>query len=56
MRIKSYIFASINVSFLWRRKLGHISMDILSKLVKNELVKGLPHLAFKKEKLCDACY
>jgi hypothetical protein len=56
MRIKSYIVASINVSFLWRRKLGHISMDILSKLVKNELVKGLPHLAFKKEKLCDACY
>ena len=56
MRIKSYIFASINVSFLWHRKLGHISMDILSKLVKNELVKGLPHLAFKKEKLCDACY
>jgi hypothetical protein len=48
MRIKSYIVASINVSFLWHRKLGHISMDILSKLVKNELVKGLPHLAFKK--------
>ena len=32
-----------------------ISIDILSKLVKNELVKGFPHIAFKKEKLYDAC-
>ena len=31
-------------------------MNILSKLVKNELVKGLPHNAFKKERLCDASY
>lgn len=25
-------------------------MDILSKLVKNELVKGLPHIALKKKR------
>jgi hypothetical protein len=30
-------------------------MDIFSKLTKNELVKGLPHIAFKKKKLCTAC-
>jgi hypothetical protein len=29
-------------------------MYILSKLVKNELIKGLSHIAFKKQKLCDA--
>ena len=31
MRIKSYLIASINYSFLWHRKLCHISMDILFK-------------------------
>jgi len=34
MRIENYLVASINDSFLWHRKLGHISMNILSKLVK----------------------
>ena len=34
MRIENYLVASINDSFLWNRKLGHISMNILSKLVK----------------------
>jgi len=34
MRIENYLVASINDSFLWHRRLGHISMNILSKLVK----------------------
>jgi hypothetical protein len=55
MRIKSCLVASINDSFHWHRRLGHISMDIFSKLIKNELVKGLPYIAFKKKKLCTAC-
>ena len=55
MRIESCLVSSINNSFLWHRRLGHICIDILSKLVKNELVKGLIHIAFKKKKLCDFC-
>jgi hypothetical protein len=35
IRITSYLVVSINYNFLWHRKLGHISMKILSKLVKN---------------------
>jgi hypothetical protein len=54
MRIENCLVASINDSFLWHRRLDHISMYILSKLVKNELIKGLSHIAFKKQKLCDA--
>jgi len=30
-------------------------MNIISKLVKNELVEGLAHIVFKKKKLCDVC-
>jgi hypothetical protein len=48
MRIESCLVASINDNFLWHRRLCYISMDILSKLIKNELLKGLPHIAFKK--------
>ena len=55
MRIESCLVTSINDSFLQHKRLGHINMDILSKLVKNELVKGLPHIALKKKKLCDDC-
>ena len=51
---KSCLIAIINDSFLWHKRLGHISIDILSKLVKNKLVKYLPHIALKNEKLCDA--
>jgi len=54
MSIESCLVVRINDNFLWHRRLGHISMNILSKLVKNELVNGLPHIAFEKERLCDA--
>ena len=30
-------------------------MNIISKLVKNDLIKDLPYIAFKKEKLNDTC-
>jgi hypothetical protein len=55
MRVKSCLVTSINDSFLWHKKLGHISMNIISKLVKDELAKDLPHIGFKKEKLCEDC-
>jgi len=53
MSIESCLVTSINNSFFRHRILGHISMDILLKLVKNELVRGLPHFVFKNEKLYD---
>ncbi len=48
--------ATINEnSWLWHRRLGHASMDLLSNLSKLELVKGLPNTKFIKHKVCDAC-
>jgi len=53
MRIESSLVSSINDSFFFffffHIKLYNIKKDILSKLVKNELVKGLLHLALKKK-------
>ena len=33
-----------NVSFLWHKRLGHASMDLIHKLQAKELVRGLPYI------------
>ena len=53
---ESFLIANdVNDSWLWHKILGHASMKTLSKLVKNDLVIGLPKLTFNKDKICDAC-
>jgi hypothetical protein len=39
----------------WHRKLGHLSFDLLSRLSKLNLVRGLPQLRFEKKLLCALC-
>ena len=41
---------------LWHRKLGHTSLRLISKLLKYNLVRGLPSMSSKSDDiLCDAC-
>ena len=42
-------------SWLWHKRIAHIHMDHLNKLISKELVIGLPKIRFEKDKLCDAC-
>ncbi|KAJ0080961.1 hypothetical protein Patl1_12252 [Pistacia atlantica] len=42
-------------SWLWHRRLGHASINVIAKLSKRDLVHGLPKLALKKDHVCDAC-
>ena len=42
-------------SWLWHRKLGHISFDHLSRIYSKESVKGILYLKFEKNRICDAC-
>ena len=42
-------------SWLWHRRLGHISFDHLSKINSKELEKGIPYLKSEKNRICDAC-
>jgi len=42
-------------SWLWNRRIAHIHMNHLNKLVSNELVHDLPKLKFEKEHVCEAC-
>ena len=43
------------VSWLWHRKLGHASFSVLNRLVKLNLVDGLPKIKFTQHEICDAC-
>ena len=40
---------------LWHRRLGHVRMKQLNRLVKHDLVKGLKDVVFEKNKLCSSC-
>ncbi|CAH9110852.1 unnamed protein product [Cuscuta epithymum] len=42
-------------AFLWHRRLGHASFDLLAKLSSNNLVVGLPFMKSAKLQFCDAC-
>nr|GEU56190.1 hypothetical protein [Tanacetum cinerariifolium] len=47
--------ASADESMLWHRRLGHLNIKTMNKLVKNNLVKGLPSKCFENDHTCVAC-
>ncbi|GJW43966.1 putative ribonuclease H-like domain-containing protein [Tanacetum coccineum] len=50
-----YLNAIIDESNTWHRRLGHINFKTLNKLVKANLVKGLPSKIFENDHSCVAC-
>ncbi|GJX58453.1 putative ribonuclease H-like domain-containing protein [Tanacetum coccineum] len=48
--------ATSDESKLWHRRLGHINFKTLNKLVKGNLVRGLPSKVFKNDHTCVACH
>nr|GFC93173.1 putative ribonuclease H-like domain-containing protein [Tanacetum cinerariifolium] len=53
----TYLFAkaTLDESNLWHRRLGHVNFKITNKLVKGNLVKGLPTKVFTNDNSCVAC-
>nr|GEW21933.1 hypothetical protein [Tanacetum cinerariifolium] len=51
------LFANVTLdeSNLWHRRLGHINFKTMNKLVKGNLVKGLPSKVFENNHTCVAC-
>nr|GFA36603.1 putative ribonuclease H-like domain-containing protein [Tanacetum cinerariifolium]GFA36746.1 putative ribonuclease H-like domain-containing protein [Tanacetum cinerariifolium] len=47
--------ATIDESNLWHRRLGYINFKTINKLVKGNLVRGLPTKVFKNDNTCVAC-
>ncbi|GJY15958.1 putative ribonuclease H-like domain-containing protein [Tanacetum coccineum] len=47
--------ATIDESNLWHKRLGHINFKTMNKLVRGNLVRGLPSKLFKNDQTCVAC-
>nr|GEY75912.1 putative ribonuclease H-like domain-containing protein [Tanacetum cinerariifolium] len=46
---------TLDESNLWHRRLGHINFKTMNKLVKGNLVRGLPSKVFENKQTCVAC-
>ncbi|GJX12840.1 retrovirus-related pol polyprotein from transposon TNT 1-94 [Tanacetum coccineum] len=53
----TYLFAKAtpDESNLWHRRLGHVNFKTMNKLVRGNLVRGLPSKLFKINQTCVAC-
>nr|GEU85692.1 putative ribonuclease H-like domain-containing protein [Tanacetum cinerariifolium] len=47
--------ATLDESNLWHKRLGHINFKTMNKLVKGNLVRGLPSKVFENNHTCVAC-
>ncbi|GJS56981.1 putative ribonuclease H-like domain-containing protein [Tanacetum coccineum] len=47
--------ATLDESMLWHRRLGHINFKNINKLVKDNLIRGLPTKSFENDQTCVGC-
>ncbi|GJS37702.1 putative ribonuclease H-like domain-containing protein [Tanacetum coccineum] len=47
--------ATLDESMIWHRRLGHVNFKTINKLVKENLVRGLPTKCFENDQTCVAC-
>ena len=53
--VDNCLVVNVNDSWLWHRRMGHVSMHQILKISKHDLVNGLPKLNFEKDQVCEAC-
>jgi transposase InsO family protein len=49
------LIAKTSMGWLWHRRLAHVGMKNLHKLLKGEHVLGLTNVCFEKDRPCAAC-
>jgi hypothetical protein len=49
------LIAKTNMGWLWHRRLAHVGMKNLHKLLKREHILGLTNVHFEKDGICSAC-
>jgi hypothetical protein len=49
------LIAKTNMGWLWHRRLAHVGMKNLHKLLKGEHILCLTNVHFKKDRICSAC-
>jgi hypothetical protein len=49
------LFTKASLGWLWHRRLAHVGMSTLKKVLKKDMVRGLKDVVFEKDKPCSAC-
>jgi transposase InsO family protein len=49
------LIAKANMGWLWHRRLTHVGMMNLHKLIKGEHILGLTNVHFEKDRICSSC-
>jgi hypothetical protein len=49
------LIAKSNMGWLWHRRLAHVRMKNLHKLLKGEHILGLTNVHFEKDRICSVC-
>jgi hypothetical protein len=47
-------FTKASLGWLWHRRLAHVGMSTLKKVLKKDMVRGLNDVVFEKDKPCSA--
>jgi hypothetical protein len=54
-KLDTCLIAKINMGWLWHRRLAHVGMKNLHKLLKGEHILGLTNVHFEKDRIYSAC-
>jgi hypothetical protein len=53
--LDTFLIAKTNMGWLWYRRLAHVVMKNIHKLLKGEYILGLKNVHFEKYRICSAC-
>jgi hypothetical protein len=54
-KLETCLVAKSSMGWLWHRRLAHVGMRNLAKLLKDEHILGLTNVHFEKDRVCSAC-
>jgi len=53
--LSTCLISKSRMGWLWHRRLGHVGMKQLKKLLSHDLANGLKDVEFEKDRFCSAC-
>jgi hypothetical protein len=53
--LRTCLFTKASLGWLWHRRLAHVGMSTLKKVLNKDMVRGLKDVVFEKDKPCSAC-
>jgi hypothetical protein len=55
VELNTCLIAKTKMGWLWHRRLAHVGLKNLHKLLKGEHILGLTNVHFEKDRVCSAC-